>query len=38
MTKLLVVDDNRQSLYMAEILLKSNGFEVESASNGAEGP
>jgi signal transduction histidine kinase/CheY-like chemotaxis protein len=36
MNKILIVDDNAQNLYMLEILLKTNGFEVESASNGIE--
>ena len=29
MNKLLIVDDNPQNIYMLEILLKTNGFEVE---------
>ena len=36
MNKLLIVDDNPQNLYMLEILLKTNGFEVEMASNGSQ--
>jgi PAS domain S-box-containing protein len=36
MKKLLIVDDNAQNLYMLDIILKTNGFEVEQASNGAE--
>jgi signal transduction histidine kinase len=36
MTKLLVVDDNEQNRYMAEVLLRGNGYEVESAVNGRE--
>jgi chemotaxis family two-component system sensor kinase Cph1 len=36
MTKLLVVDDSQQNLYMLQVLLSTNGFEVELASNGAE--
>ncbi len=36
MKKLLIVDDLPQNLYMLEILLKSNGYEVEQASNGIE--
>ncbi len=36
MTKLLVVDDNPQNLYMLQVLLTANNFEVEQASNGAE--
>ena len=31
MKKLLVVDDNEQNLYMLEVLLKGNGFEVDTA-------
>jgi CheY-like chemotaxis protein len=36
MTKLLVVDDNAQNLYMAEVLFTGNGYQVQSAANGAE--
>ncbi len=36
MNKLLIVDDNVQNLYMLEVLLKTNGYQVELASNGAE--
>ncbi len=36
MKKLLVVDDNKQNLYMAEVLLSSNGYQVELAANGIE--
>jgi len=36
MKKILVVDDNTQNLYMLEVLLKSNGYEVETAANGNE--
>ena len=36
MTKLLVVDDNAQNRYMAEVLFTGNGYKVESAANGAE--
>lgn len=36
MNTLLIVDDNPQNLYMLHVLLSSNGFEVEVASNGAE--
>ena len=36
MNKILVVDDNQQNLYLLEILLKTNSFEVNLASNGVE--
>ncbi len=36
MTRLLIVDDNPQGLYMLQALLSASGFEVETASNGAE--
>ena len=36
MTRLLIVDDNPQSLYLLQVLLSTNGFELELASNGAE--
>jgi CheY-like chemotaxis protein/nitrogen-specific signal transduction histidine kinase len=36
MTKLLVVDDNSQNRYMAEVLFKGNGYQVESAVDGVE--
>jgi CheY-like chemotaxis protein len=36
MTKLLVVDDNAQNRYMAEVLFSGHGYRVESAVNGVE--
>jgi response regulator RpfG family c-di-GMP phosphodiesterase len=36
MKKILIVDDLSQNLYMLEVLLKTNGFEVETATNGIE--
>lgn len=36
MSRILIVDDNQQNLYMLKILLPANGFQVEMASNGAE--
>jgi signal transduction histidine kinase/CheY-like chemotaxis protein len=36
MSTLLVVDDNEQNLYMLQVLLSANGFQVEQASSGAE--
>lgn len=36
MKRLLIVDDIPQNLYMLEVLLKTNGYEVETAVNGTE--
>ncbi|HTX79184.1 MAG TPA: HD domain-containing phosphohydrolase [Longilinea sp.] len=36
MKRLLIVDDIPQNLYMLEVLLTTNGFEVEKAANGIE--
>jgi two-component system cell cycle sensor histidine kinase/response regulator CckA len=36
LTKLLIVDDNEQNLYMLQVLLSANGFDVEVAANGAD--
>jgi PAS domain S-box-containing protein len=36
MTKVLIVDDNQQNLYMLQALLEGNGYQVETATNGAE--
>lgn len=36
MTKILIVDDNEQNLYLLEVLLEKRGFEVAAAQNGRE--
>jgi len=35
MTKLLIVDDNEQNLYMLQVLLKGHGYQTELAEDGA---
>ncbi|MFT3679191.1 MAG: response regulator [Ferruginibacter sp.] len=36
MAKILIVDDNRELLEVVSLLLKKNGFEVETAASGME--
>ena len=36
MTKLLIVDDNEQNLYLLQILMQGNGYSVTIATNGSE--
>ena len=36
MARILTVDDNSQNLYLLEVLLKTNGYIVDQASNGVE--
>ena len=36
MTRILIVDDNAQNMYLLESILKPKQFEVVSARNGAE--
>lgn len=36
MTKILIADDNTENLYLLETVMKSRGYEVISARNGAE--
>ncbi len=35
MIKLLVVDDKEQNLYMLQVLLQGNGYDVLEAPNGS---
>ena len=36
MTRVLIADDNAQNLYLLETVLKSQGYDIISAGNGAE--
>lgn len=36
MSRILIVDDNQKNLYLLEAILKGNGYEVTTATNGAE--
>lgn len=36
MKRILIVDDNKQNLYMAEVLFSGNGYIVETAVNGKD--
>ena len=36
MTKLMIVEDNQQNLYMLNVLLKGHGYDVVSAINGVD--
>ena len=36
MTKILIVDDNEQNIYMLKVLLNGNGYDSETAKDGAE--
>ena len=36
MTKILIVDDNEQNIYMLQVLFQGHGYEVITAQHGAE--
>jgi len=36
MALILIVDDNKENLYMIDVLLRNNGYEIMSAKNGRE--
>ena len=36
MTRLMIVEDNQENLYMLSVLLKAHGYDVISAANGKE--
>ena len=36
-TKILIIEDNEQNLYLMKFLLEKNGFDVEVARDGVEG-
>ncbi|MBN1317688.1 MAG: PAS domain S-box protein, partial [Anaerolineales bacterium] len=36
MKKIMIVDDNEQSLYLLQVILQADGYQVIPASNGAE--
>ncbi|MEQ8187865.1 MAG: response regulator [Candidatus Eremiobacterota bacterium] len=36
MSRLFIVDDSEQNLYMLQVLLCASGFQVEQACNGAQ--
>jgi signal transduction histidine kinase len=36
MTKILIVDDNEQNIYMLQVLFEGHGYEVVTAQHGAE--